>query len=115
MSLSSIPRESPTRRKRIFSHLSLNSDQEEAAMDSDASPGEVSQSRKVSQHIVSILFSAHANDIAALRRAYMCGFDLDACDYDMRTALHIASADGHKEAVSFLLHVCGVNPNAKDR
>ena len=29
-------------------------------------------------------------------------------DYDGRTALHIAAAEGHPRCVSFLLDVCGV-------
>ena len=36
-------------------------------------------------------------------------------DYDGRTALHIAAADGHPRCVSFLLDVCGVPFDCQDR
>lgn len=36
-------------------------------------------------------------------------------DYDGRTALHLASAEGHVECVEFLLELCNVDHNIKDR
>ena len=36
-------------------------------------------------------------------------------DYDGRTALHIAAAEGHTRCVSFLLDVCGVPFDCQDR
>ena len=36
-------------------------------------------------------------------------------DYDGRTALHIAAAEGHPRCVSFLLDVCGVPFDCQDR
>ncbi|KAK6325181.1 hypothetical protein J4Q44_G00045230 [Coregonus suidteri] len=36
-------------------------------------------------------------------------------DYDSRTALHVAAAEGHVEVVKFLLEACRVNPVPKDR
>jgi len=40
---------------------------------------------------------------------------MNASDYDGRTALHLASSDGHLDCVRFLVDVCKVNPNVKDR
>ena len=37
------------------------------------------------------------------------------CDYDGRTALHLASAEGHKQCVAFLLDTCQVEVEAADR
>lgn len=40
---------------------------------------------------------------------------MDLSDYDGRTALHLAAAQGHLPCVEFLLKVCKVHPNPKDR
>uniref|UniRef100_A0A3Q3DZL8 Uncharacterized protein n=1 Tax=Labrus bergylta TaxID=56723 RepID=A0A3Q3DZL8_9LABR len=50
----------------------------------------------------------------------MCRFalssvDMEQRDYDSRTALHVASAEGHTEVVRFLLEACKVNPVPRDR
>lgn len=37
------------------------------------------------------------------------------CNYDGRTALHLASAEGHMNAVVFLLEQCNVPAASKDR
>ncbi|XP_021434874.2 glutaminase kidney isoform, mitochondrial isoform X2 [Oncorhynchus mykiss] len=41
--------------------------------------------------------------------------DMEQRDYDSRTALHVAAAEGHAEVVSFLLEACKVNPVPIDR
>jgi ankyrin repeat protein len=42
-------------------------------------------------------------DIKSLEAAKSKGIDLDSCDYDFRTALHLASAVGSMETVKWLL------------
>ena len=39
--------------------------------------------------------------------------DMEACDYDGRTALHLAAAEGHYRVVRFLLQKCGVPVEVK--
>lgn len=43
------------------------------------------------------------------------GVDMQTTDYDGRTALHLAAAEGHPEVVQFLLEKCKVTPLPKDR
>ena len=48
-------------------------------------------------------------------RHYLQGVDMTISDYDGRTALHLAAAEGQEAAVKFLLETCQVPPNPKDR
>ncbi|PAA71405.1 hypothetical protein BOX15_Mlig024175g1 [Macrostomum lignano] len=68
-----------------------------------------------SSEVVSILFSASNNDITALRRVFLQGVNMNQADYDGRTALHVAAAEGHLEVVTFLVDTCEVGINPKDR
>jgi glutaminase len=42
-------------------------------------------------------------NIDKLKECKKKGMNLDACDYDFRTALHLASAVGNRDAVKWLL------------
>ena len=50
-----------------------------------------------------------------LRRAFLNDLDMNMCDYDGRTPLHLAAAEGHFDCVKFLMEVCKVNPEPMDR
>ncbi|XP_013916646.1 PREDICTED: glutaminase liver isoform, mitochondrial-like [Thamnophis sirtalis] len=65
--------------------------------------------------VVNLLFAAHSGDISALRRFALSAMDMEQKDYDSRTALHVAAAEGHLEVVKFLIEACRVNPFVKDR
>ncbi|XP_055520401.1 glutaminase kidney isoform, mitochondrial-like [Leucoraja erinacea] len=67
------------------------------------------------ESVVNLLFAAYSGDIAALRRFALSAMDMEQKDYDSRTPLHIAAAEGHVEVVCFLLDACCVNPFCKDR
>ncbi len=53
--------------------------------------------------VVELLWAASENDLIGLRRCLASGMPVSACDYDERTALHLAAADGCMEAVEYLL------------
>ncbi|GBP28168.1 Glutaminase kidney isoform, mitochondrial [Eumeta japonica] len=65
--------------------------------------------------IVNLLFSAASGDLSALRRHHLSGMDMTLSDYDGRTALHLAAAEGHLACVDFLLSQCGVPHDPRDR
>ncbi|XP_008070745.1 glutaminase liver isoform, mitochondrial isoform X3 [Carlito syrichta] len=65
--------------------------------------------------VVNLLFAAYSGDVSALRRFALSAMDMEQKDYDSRTALHIAAAEGHIEVVKFLIEACKVNPFVKDR
>ena len=56
-----------------------------------------------SDHIVSMIYAAYRGDIEAIKRYLIKGIDINQGDYDGRTALHLASAEGHEKCVKYLL------------
>ncbi|CAG6021696.1 glutaminase liver isoform, mitochondrial [Menidia menidia] len=68
-----------------------------------------------SKSVVNLMFAAYSGDVTALRRFALSAVDMEQRDYDSRTALHVAAAEGHEEAVVFLTEICKVNPFIKDR
>merc|ERR1719397_671789 len=67
------------------------------------------------QATVSLLYSATTGDVTALRRFHGQGYNMAMWDYDKRTAVHLASAEGHLECVRFLVETCRVSPAVRDR
>ncbi|KAG7261863.1 hypothetical protein CRUP_003696 [Coryphaenoides rupestris] len=64
--------------------------------------------------VFNLMFAAYSGDVSALRRFALSSMDMDLKDYDSRTALHVASAEGHLDIVKFLTETCKVNPFVKD-
>ncbi|XP_071991115.1 glutaminase liver isoform, mitochondrial isoform X4 [Engystomops pustulosus] len=65
--------------------------------------------------VVNLLFAAYSGDVSALRRFALSAMDMEQKDYDSRTALHVAAAEGHMDVVRFLIDGCKVNPFVEDR
>lgn len=55
------------------------------------------------------LWAASKGDVRTLMRLNQEQFDLSAGDYDDRTPMHLAAAEGHADVIEFLLE-CGVPP-----
>ncbi len=68
---------------------------------------------EASEH-AQLIWAAALGDVDALRRLVARGTHLDVADYDLRTPLHLAAAEGHREIVAILL-AQGVNPWPRDR
>ncbi|XP_046673514.1 glutaminase liver isoform, mitochondrial-like [Homalodisca vitripennis] len=66
-------------------------------------------------NIVNLLFTAARGDYEALCRYRLSGMNMALADYDGRTSLHLAAAEGHYDCVVFLVEQCGVPINSKDR
>ena len=49
--------------------------------------------------------AAAQGNVDLIRRYIRAGINVDAADYDKRTALHIAAADGSLEVVSAFQHI----------
>ena len=53
---------------------------------------------------INLLYLAKDGNIREIRRALAQGWSINFSDYDSRTALHIASAEGHFEIVKYLVN-----------
>ena len=58
-----------------------------------------------------LIWAASLGDLGAIRRLVAQGVSLESADYDHRTAMHLAAAEGRVEVVrSFIAHGVAVNP-----
>ena len=68
------------------------------------------KARKVDQ----LIWAASKGDLGAIHRLVVTGFDQDAADYDRRTPLHLAAAEGRLHVVEYFL-ANGATINPRDR
>ncbi|RXN19630.1 glutaminase liver mitochondrial-like isoform X1 [Labeo rohita] len=65
--------------------------------------------------IMNVLLAAYRGDIVSLRRYLLSGADVNAVDYDGRSALHVAASEGRLDVIKFLVENAGANCTLKDR
>ena len=53
--------------------------------------------------VIELLFAATRNDVEGIRHLIAKGVPINAGDYDLRTALHLAAAEGSLEVVKYLV------------
>ena len=70
---------------------------------------------QMEQTVTSVMYAAAAGAVGTLQRYKMAGMDMALCNYDGRTPLHVAAAEGHLEVVRMLLDCEQVSINASDR
>uniref|UniRef100_A0A8C8HRR0 glutaminase n=1 Tax=Oncorhynchus tshawytscha TaxID=74940 RepID=A0A8C8HRR0_ONCTS len=49
--------------------------------------------------VVNLMFAAYSGDVSALRRFALSSMDMELKDYDSRTALHVAAAEGELQSI----------------
>ncbi len=64
--------------------------------------------------VVSLCWAASEGDLFEIQTLLAKGVDINATNYDKRTALHLAAAEGHTKIVRYLLHK-KANVNLRDR
>ena len=63
---------------------------------------------------LSFLFAATKGDVPLIRKMVARGININAPDYDLRTAMHLAAIEGHMNVVHYLTMV-GASVNPRDR
>ncbi|MEM7022612.1 MAG: glutaminase A [Pseudomonadota bacterium] len=74
------------------------------------SGGPQTESRKAGE----LIWAASTDDLGAIRRLVAQGVPLDLADYDLRSPLHLAAAEGHAGIVRYLI-AQAVEVNPRDR
>ncbi len=64
--------------------------------------------------VVELIYAASEGDLCAIQRLVARGIDLEAADYDLRTAVHLAAAEGQERIVQFFIDQ-GVDLSPRDR
>jgi glutaminase len=95
--------------RKLVSEYSLHIHDSVMTADSDRMDPRVPNARWRATHCADALWAASNGDIRTLEYLMSVGYDLELGDYDKRTPMHLASAEGHPDVVEFLLDK-GISP-----
>ncbi len=65
--------------------------------------------------VTSVMYAAQAGALSTLQRYKMNGMDLSVSNYDGRSPLHVAAAEGHYHVIEMLLECPKCSVNSTDR
>jgi len=65
-------------------------------------------------NIAELCYAASIGDLSSVKELLMAGLDVKSTDYDKRTPLHLAAAEGRLKVTQFLLD-SGADPHVEDR
>jgi glutaminase len=74
----------------------------------------INRGSDIEHDLAALAFAAGHGDLRTICELHVRGVRLDGSDYDGRTAMHVAAAEGKTKVVKWLLKN-GANPNPKDR
>mmetsp|Transcript_57735 Transcript_57735/g.141624 ORF Transcript_57735/g.141624 Transcript_57735/m.141624 type:complete len:878 (+) Transcript_57735:26-2659(+) len=77
-------------------------------------PPNVEADKEKADKVQNLCEAAANGDIHELQDIVQAGTPVTSCDYDRRTALHLAAAEGHNEVIIYLLNH-GADARARDR
>ena len=63
----------------------------------------LSRIQQKSKQVNELIWAASKGDLGALQQQVVLGADLNVADYDLRTALHLAAAEGQEHIVQFFI------------
>ncbi|CAD5213024.1 unnamed protein product [Bursaphelenchus okinawaensis] len=101
--------------KEMISRFSLHNYDSLAHLDTHKFDPRKRVGEQERDQVISLLFAARTGDMNTLRRLFMQKVDMSSSDYDKRTALHVAAAEGQLDVVKFLVNIARVKIDAKDR
>ncbi len=72
-------------------------------------------SHNMSDKVFQVITAASKGSLEDLKKAFASDLSANIMDYDRRTPLHLAAAEGHLETVKYLVEEKKVDINATDR
>ena len=100
--------------KELVKKYSFHNYDSLAREDSKKSDPRKNLSEVKSDYTTNLISAAHKGDLEEIKRFLIKGVNINQGDYDGRTALHLAAAEGHENCVHFLLSK-GADLNLTDR